>query len=142
MSGSPTIAARLAEAHFANLLQQPSVILVFFLCALIPHRSGRKNRLASVVSLGNLFFLRGRPGPLWMCCQDHIQQRCHGGIRSCATHGSTAGWACKGRPARPLGGEPFFQAGAAEGVQAVEEGQRLVEKLGTDLGGQRENESV
>jgi hypothetical protein len=32
-----------------------------------------------------------------------------------------------------LEGEPFFQAGAAEGVQAVEEGERLVEDFGADL---------
>lgn len=32
-----------------------------------------------------------------------------------------------------LEGEPFFQAGAAEGVQAVEEGEGLVEDFGTDL---------
>jgi hypothetical protein len=32
-----------------------------------------------------------------------------------------------------LEGEPFFQAGAAEGVQAVEESEGLVENLGADL---------
>jgi len=32
-----------------------------------------------------------------------------------------------------LEGEPFFQTGAAEGVQAVEEGERLVENFGADL---------
>lgn len=32
-----------------------------------------------------------------------------------------------------LEGEPFFQAGAAEGVQAVEEGEGLVEDFGADL---------
>jgi hypothetical protein len=34
---------------------------------------------------------------------------------------------------RGLEGEPFLQAGAAEGVKAVEEGERLVEEVGTDL---------
>jgi hypothetical protein len=37
------------------------------------------------------------------------------------------------RRGRGLQGEPFLQAGAAEGVEAVEEGERLVEKVGTDL---------
>jgi hypothetical protein len=32
-----------------------------------------------------------------------------------------------------LEGEPFFQAGATEGVQAVEEGERLVANFGADL---------
>ena len=32
-----------------------------------------------------------------------------------------------------LEGEPFFQAGATEGVQAVEESKGLVEDLGADL---------
>lgn len=30
-------------------------------------------------------------------------------------------------------GEPFLQTGAAEGVEAVEECERLVEEVGTDL---------
>jgi hypothetical protein len=34
---------------------------------------------------------------------------------------------------RGLKGEPFFQAGAAKGVQAVEEGEGLVEEVGADL---------
>lgn len=34
---------------------------------------------------------------------------------------------------RGLEGEPLLQAGAAEGVQAVEECERLVEEVGTDL---------
>jgi hypothetical protein len=37
---------------------------------------------------------------------------------------------CRGRG---LEGEPLFQAGAAEGVQAVEEGEGLVEEIGADL---------
>jgi hypothetical protein len=32
-----------------------------------------------------------------------------------------------------LKGKPFFQTGAAEGVQAVEEGERLIEEVGADL---------
>lgn len=35
---------------------------------------------------------------------------------------------------RPLCGEPFFHAGSAEGVEAVEESEGLVEELGTNLG--------
>ena len=38
---------------------------------------------------------------------------------------------------RGLEGKPFFQAGAAEGVQAVEEGERLVEQVGAYLDGGR-----
>jgi hypothetical protein len=34
---------------------------------------------------------------------------------------------------RGLEGEPFLQTGAAEGVEAVEECERLVEEVGTDL---------
>jgi hypothetical protein len=38
-----------------------------------------------------------------------------------------------GVDARGLEGEPFFEAGAAEGVQAVEEGEGLVEEVGAYL---------
>lgn len=34
-------------------------------------------------------------------------------------------------------GEPFFHAGATESVEAIEEGEGLVEELGTNLGDQR-----
>jgi hypothetical protein len=43
------------------------------------------------------------------------------------------GWEGGGVDARGLEGEPFFQAGAAEGVQAVEEGEGLVEEVGAYL---------
>lgn len=33
-----------------------------------------------------------------------------------------------------LGREPFFQTGAAEGVEAVEDGEGLVEEFCADLG--------
>lgn len=33
-----------------------------------------------------------------------------------------------------LEGEPFLQTCAAKGVQAVEEGERLIEQVGADLG--------
>lgn len=37
------------------------------------------------------------------------------------------------RRCRGLEGEPFLQTGAAKGVKAIEEGERLVEEVGTDL---------
>ena len=35
--------------------------------------------------------------------------------------------------AHGLPGEPFLEAGTAEGVQTVEEGKRLIEEVGADL---------
>jgi len=37
------------------------------------------------------------------------------------------------RRGRSLESEPFFETGAAEGVEAIEKRKRLVEKVGTDL---------
>ena len=43
------------------------------------------------------------------------------------------GRAGEGFVAEGLEAEPFFQAGAAEGVQAVEAGEGVVEEVGADL---------
>jgi hypothetical protein len=44
----------------------------------------------------------------------------------------------EGSRGRSLEGEPFFKAGATEGMQTVEEGERLVEEIGADLQLRRE----
>jgi hypothetical protein len=55
-----------------------------------------------------------------------------GGARK---HGRSGRWRGPGRGLGALGleVEPFLQAGRAEGVQAVQEGERLVEEVGAYL---------
>lgn len=73
-----------------------------------------------------------------MRTQDHVQQGRDRGIWAGVAHFSATGWAGEPRrgtgATRPLCGEPFFHAGSAECVEAVEESEGLIEELGTNLG--------
>lgn len=68
--------------------------------------------------------------------EEDVEQRGDGGIGLCGAHRGPArgaGVRVYRRGGRGLEGEPLLQTGAAEGVQAVEQRERLVEHVGTDL---------
>jgi hypothetical protein len=68
-----------------------------------------------------------------------VEERRDKGVGLRGAHRGAAGRArvrVDGRGRRGLEGEPLLQAGAAEGVQAVEQGERLVEQVGADLAAQ------
>jgi hypothetical protein len=78
----------------------------------------------------------GRLASVGVRLEEDVEQRRDGGIGLRGAHRGPARRACVGvyrRGRRGLEGEPFFQTGAAEGVQAVEQRERLEEHVGTDL---------
>lgn len=74
--------------------------------------------------------------PFWVGFQEDVKKGGGHGIGLRRAHRGATRRACvrmyRGRR-RSLKSEPFFQARAAKGMQAVEECERLVEEIGTDL---------
>lgn len=93
------------------------------------------------VDLRHFGLLFSRPTFGRVCDQEHVQQSIYHGIVLGIFDRSATCWTGVSDCVRGsvgvgglamLMGKPFFQARAAEGVQTVEQGQRLVEDLGTD----------
>jgi hypothetical protein len=125
--------SHLSQAQLLHLVEHSAVGLI--LGALAPPQLGQHivARL-ELVPVGLLLFVALSSSRVRF--QEDVKQRRNGRIGLCAADRSTTRWACvrvDRSCGRSLEGEPFLEAGAAEGVQAVEQCEGLVEQVGADL---------
>jgi hypothetical protein len=96
--------------------------------------------IAGLVDLHHLGLLFCSPILARIGCEEHLQKGVDGRMALNIFHGTPACWAgiwvrwwrMGMRSLSILMREPFLQTRAAEGVEAVDQGARLVEDLGTD----------
>jgi len=141
-----TLDAHLPQTRRLDLTKQPPILILgpALPQRLLPLVYLRHHILPRRVFPPDILLLLRRARLIGMRRQEHLQQgrdrrivprRAHHG----AARGTREGRGVRGRgvgrgAARgQLEGEPFFETTAAEGVQAVEEGEGLVEDVGADL---------
>lgn len=137
------------NAHSPYLLHQP-LILAVTAFSMPSDWYRRYHIIARLVVLPHLLLLGLTLPSARVRLQKHLQQRRDRGIRPGPPHFGAALWAgvrmrsvlVRAHGGLALEGEPFFQTWPAESVQAVEEGQRLVEDVRADLGAVAVRESI
>lgn len=123
----------LSQAQLLHLVEDPAVRLVLGALAPPQLRQDIVSRL-ELVPVGLLLLVRLSSGGVRF--QEYVQQRCDGRIGLRAPDRGTTRGACVWMDrscGRSLEGEPFLEACAAEGVQAIEQCEGLVEEVGADL---------
>lgn len=131
----------IGDTHRPDLFHQPLILTIAPL-SMLSHGHRRYHIIARLILLPHLLLLcLTLPSPR-IRLQKHLQQRRDRSIRPRPTHlGATlrarvrTSSAMLARAERriSLEGEPFFQTWPAEGVEAVEQGQGLVEDVCADL---------
>jgi hypothetical protein len=124
--------AHLAQTQLLHLFQHALVSLV----ARIPPPELRQHIVARPELLPVRLLIFRALASFGVRLQEYVEERGDGRIGLCgADRGAARGAGVRvyRRRGRGLESEPFLQAGAAEGVQAVEQCERLVEEVGTDL---------
>jgi hypothetical protein len=135
-ASTPAGYAHLAQTQRLHLGQHALLVVGIALVALFPSPQPRQHIVAGLV-LGPVRLLlvvtlaSGGVGPHVV-----VEQRRHKGVGLRGPHRGSARGACVRVDRcrrRGLKSEPLLQAGAAEGVQAIEQRERLVEQVGADL---------
>lgn len=129
---APACYASLAQTQLLHLLEHPA----FGLVTLVPAPQLGQHIVAGR-ELGAVCLLLLRAlAPLRVRLEEYLQQCRHRRIGLRRPHRRATRRArvrVDGGRSRRLEGEPLLQAGAAEGVQAVEQRERLEQDIGTDL---------
>jgi hypothetical protein len=135
-SPTPARYARLAQTQGLRRRQHPLLVVVVALVALFAPSQLRQHIVPRFVFRPvRLFFVFTLPA-LGVVAHVVVEQRRHKGVGLRGPHrGAARGASVRvyRRRRRGLEREPFLQTGAAEGVQAVEQRERLVEQVGADL---------
>lgn len=119
------------QAQLLHLLQQSLVLSI----ALVAAPELGQHIVTRLVLVPRRRLLVVRLAPAGVGLEEYVEQGGDGGIGLCGAHRGPARRArvwVYGGGGRGLEGKPLLQAGAAEGVEAVEQCERLVEEVGTD----------
>ena len=126
--------ANLLQTHLLNALQNPPLFLILLLTT-SSSQFGQNIVPISELLPVRFFILLTLPS-LRVRLNKYVQQGCNGSVRPGRAHGSATRGASIWVERSGGGGlknEPFLEASTAEGMQAIEEGEGLVQEIGTYL---------
>jgi hypothetical protein len=124
--------AHLAQTQRLHLTQHALLVLI----GLLPPPQLRQHTVSLLVLRPVCLFLLVTLASCGVSLDIVVEERSDEGVGLCGADRGAARWAgvwvYRSR-CRSLKGKPLLQTGAAEGVQAIEQGKRLVEQVGADL---------